>query len=91
MAPECSEGATKGLRVTKSLSSHRSWHLTYLDYTEQESHDNTFKHHYKRGRASYQFPEQRTFEVSMVPSYLANSASVFMMILMRLISSPANS
>ena len=41
MAPELSEGATKGLRVTKSLSSRRSRRLTYLDYTEQESHDNT--------------------------------------------------
>ena len=39
MAPERSEGATKGLRVTKSLSSRRSRCLTYLDYTEQESHD----------------------------------------------------
>ena len=29
MAPKRSEGATKGLRVTKSLSSHRSRHLTY--------------------------------------------------------------
>ena len=57
VAPECSEGNTNGLRVTKSLSSRRSWRLTYLDYTEQESHDNTFKHHYKRGRASYRFPE----------------------------------
>ena len=43
--------------------------LTYLDYTEQESHDNTFKRHYKRGRASYRFPEQRAFEVSMVPTW----------------------
>ena len=69
MAPECSEGATKGLRVTKSLSSRRSRRLTYLDYTEQESHDNTFKRHYKRGRSSYRFPEQRAFEVSMVPTW----------------------
>ena len=37
VAPERSEGATKGLRVTKSL---RLRHLTYLDYTEQKSHDN---------------------------------------------------
>ena len=69
MAPEHSEGATKGLRVTKSLSSHRSRCLTYLDYTEQESHDNTFKCHYKRGRASYRFPERRAFNVSMVPTW----------------------
>ena len=69
MAPECSEGATKGLRVTKSLSSRRSRRLTYLDYTEQESHDNTFKRHYKCGRASYRFPERRAFEVSMVPTW----------------------
>ena len=41
--PKRSESTTKGLRVTKSLSSHRSRCLTYLDYTEQESHDNTFK------------------------------------------------
>ena len=63
------EGATKGLRVTKSLSSRRSRRLTYLDYTEQESHDNTFKCHYKHGRASYQFPEQKAFDVSMVPTW----------------------
>ena len=69
MAPERSKGTTKGLRVTKSLSSRRSRRLTYLDYTEQESHDNTFKRHYKRGRASYQFPEGRAFEVSMVPTW----------------------
>ena len=68
MAPEHNEGTTKGLRVTKLLSSRRSRRLTYLDYTEQESHDNTFKSHYKRGRASYRFPEQRAFEVSMVPT-----------------------
>ena len=66
--PECSEGATKGLRVTKLLSSRKSWRLTYLDYTEQELQDNTFKRHYKRGRASYRFPERRAFEVSMVPT-----------------------
>ena len=69
MAPKRSEGATKGLKVTKSLSSYRSWRLTYLDYTEQESHNNTFKYHYKRERASYQFPERRAFEVSMVPTW----------------------
>ena len=69
MAPERSEGATKGLRVTTLLSSLRSRRLTYLDYTEQESHDNTFKRHYKRGRASYRFPERRAFEVSMVPTW----------------------
>ena len=45
VVPERSEGTTKGLRVTKSLSSRRSRRLTYLDYTEQESHDNTFKRH----------------------------------------------
>ena len=50
--PGHSEGAIKGLRVTKSLGSRRSWHLTYSDYTEQESHDNTFKCHYKHGRAT---------------------------------------
>ena len=61
--------ATKGLRVTKSLSSRRSRRLTYLDYTEQESHDNTFKRHYKRGRASYRFPERKAFDVSMVPTW----------------------
>ena len=70
MAPERSEGATKGLRVIKSLSSHRSRRLTYLDCTEQESHDNTFKHHYKRVRASYRFPERKAaFDVSMVPTW----------------------
>ena len=69
MAPKCSKGTTKGLRVTKSLSSRRSRRLTYLDYTEQESHDNTFKRHYKHGRASYRFPERRAFEVSMVPTW----------------------
>ena len=67
--PEHSEGATKGLRVTKLLSSRRSRRLTYLDYTKQESHDNTFKRHYKRGRASYRFPERRALEVSMVPTW----------------------
>ena len=41
------EGTTKGVRITKSLVSHRSLSLTYFDYTEQESHDNTFKCHYK--------------------------------------------
>ena len=56
MAPERSEGATKSLMVTKSLSSRRLQRLTYLEYTEQESHDNAFKRHYKRGRASYRFP-----------------------------------
>ena len=55
VAPEHSKGATKGLRVTKSLSSRMLQRLTYLDYTEQESHDNTFKRHYKRGRASIDF------------------------------------
>ena len=69
VAPERSKGATKGLRVTKSLSSRRSQRLTYLDYTEQESHGNTFKLHYKRGRASYRFPERRAFEISMVPTW----------------------
>ena len=69
MASERSESATKGLRVTKLLSSRRSRRLTYLDYTEQESHDNTFKRHYKRERASYGFPERRAFEVSMVPTW----------------------
>ena len=69
MAPERSEGATKGLRITKSFSSRRSRRLTYLDYIEQESHDNTFKRHYKHGRVSYQFPERRAFEVSMVPTW----------------------
>ena len=72
MAPEHSEGATKGLRVTRSFSSRGSRHLTYLDYYKQESHDNTFKRHYKRGRASYRFLERRAFEVS-----IATSASVF--------------
>ena len=47
--------ALPGLRVTKSLSSRMLQRLTYLDYTEQESHDNTFKRHYKRGRASIDF------------------------------------
>ena len=69
VVPERSEGATKGLKVTKSLSSRRLRRLTYLDYTEQESHDNTFKRHYKCGRASYRFPERRAFEVSMVPTW----------------------
>ena len=32
VAPERSEGATKGLRVTNPLSSRRSRRLTYLDY-----------------------------------------------------------
>ena len=31
VAPKCNEGATKSLRVTKSLSSCRSQHLTYLE------------------------------------------------------------
>ena len=69
MAPERSEGTNKGLRVTKSLSSRRSRCLAYLDYTEQESHDNTFKRHYKHGRASYRFLERRAFDVSMVPTW----------------------
>ena len=69
MAPERSKVATKGPRVTKSFSSRRSRCLTYLDYTEQESHDNTFKRHYKCGRAIYRFPERRAFEVSMVPTW----------------------
>ena len=67
--PEHSKDTTKGLTVTKSLSSRRSQRLTYLDYTEQESHDNTFKCHCKRGRSSYRFPEQRAFDVSMVPTW----------------------
>ena len=50
--PKCSEGATKGLRVTKLLSSHRSRCLTYLDLYEQESHGNTFERHYKHGKAT---------------------------------------
>ena len=58
MAPSLRSGATiNGLRVTKSLISHRSRRLTYLDYTEQESHDNTF------------IPERRAFDVSMVPTW----------------------
>ena len=69
MGPETSEGATKGLRVTRSLSSYRSWCQTYLDYTGQESHDNTFKCHCKHVRASYQSSERRAFEVSMVPTW----------------------
>ena len=69
MVPERSEGTTKGLRVTKLLSSRRSWRLTYLDYTEQESHDNSFKRHYKHGRASCRFPERRAFEVSLVSTW----------------------
>ena len=89
MAPERSEGTTKGLRVTKSLSSCRSRRLTYLDYTEQESHDNTFKRHYKRGRASYRFPERKAFDVSMVPTWQL-ALGVFSMMLTRLTSSRAN-
>ena len=89
MAPERSEGATKGLRVTKSFSSHRSRRLTYLDYTEQESHDNTFKRHYKRGRASYRFPERKAFNVSMVPTWQL-VLGVFFTMLTRLTSSRAN-
>ena len=69
VAPKQRKDVTKGVRVTKSLSSHRSQCLTYLDYTEQESHDNTFKQHNNRGRASYRFPEQRAFELSMVPTW----------------------
>ena len=68
MAPERSEGATKGLRVTKSLSSRRSRRLTYLDCTEQESHDNTFKRSAEY-IASYRFPERKAFDVSMVPTW----------------------
>ena len=89
MAPERSEGATKGLRVTKSLSSRRSWYLTYLDYTEQESHDSTFKHHYKCGRVSYRFPERKAFDVSVVPTWQL-ALGVFSTMLTRLTSSLAN-
>ena len=42
MAPECSETATKGMRVTKLLSSHKSRYLTYLDYMNKKPHSNTF-------------------------------------------------
>ena len=89
MVPERSEGATKGLRVTKSLSSRRSRHLTYLDCTEQESHDNTFKRHYKRGRASYRFPERKAFDVSMVPTWQL-ALGVFSTMLTCLTSSRTN-
>ena len=89
MAPERSEGATKGLRVIKSLSSRRSRRLTYLDYTEQESHDNTFKRYYKRGRASYRFPERKAFDVSMVPTWQL-ALGVFFTMLTCLTSSRAN-
>ena len=89
MAPEHSEGAIKGLRVTKSLISHRSQRLTYIDCTEQESHDNTFKRHYKRGRASYRFPERKAFDVSMVPTWQL-ALGVFSTMLTRLTSSRAN-
>ena len=89
MAPSLRSGATKGLRVTKSLSSRRSWRLTYLDYTEQESHDNTFKRHYKCGRASYRFPERKAFDVSMVPTWQL-ALGVFSTMLTRLTSSRAN-
>ena len=37
VVPKRSEGATKGLRISKSLSSRRSRRLTYLDCTEKES------------------------------------------------------
>ena len=76
VAPKCSKGATKGLKVTKLLSYRRSRCLTYLDLHEQESHGNTLKHHYERGRAINRFPEQRAFEVSM-----ATSARIFVTIL----------
>ena len=78
VAPERSEGTTKGLRVTKSLSS--SQHLTYLDLREQESHGNTFNH-YKCGKAINRFPEQR---VNFHETHLATSAKIFMMILTHL-------
>ena len=51
VAPECSEGAIKGLRVTKSLSSCRSQSPPYLDLHEQELHGNIFKHPYKCAKA----------------------------------------
>ena len=57
--PEHTEGATKGLKVTKSLSSSRSQQLTYLDYMNNKSHSNTFKHLSTCGEAANRFPEQR--------------------------------
>ena len=66
-------------------SSRRSRRLTYLDCTEQESHDNTFKRHYKHGRASYRFPERKAFDVSMVPTWQL-ALGVFSTMLTRLTS-----